>query len=128
MHMKIMRGESTVGLLFSDTVLAAAFFPLWWYTQGLRFVASGAISLVSRVSRTMGFVYWVINIFRPMYGVRDFTGRVVSFFMRLVMIIWYGFWLLILSLLMFLAVAVYLVLPPLVAVMIYLQAVGLLAS
>ena len=40
--------------------------------------------------QSLGFFIWLKNIFTPMYGQRDWSGRLISFFIRLVQIIFRG--------------------------------------
>jgi hypothetical protein len=75
------------------------FFPMWWYSFGfIRFVTR-LIHFWQEEQRALGFSVWFKNIFVPMYGQRDFSGRLISFFIRLFQVIFRGialiFWALI---------------------------------
>lgn len=65
-------------------------FPVWWYGAGfvevLRFVGQ---ALAYRI-KSYGFVLWIKSLFVPMYGQYDLAGRIVSVFMRLVVLIGRG--------------------------------------
>ncbi|OIP80438.1 MAG: hypothetical protein COT39_00825 [Parcubacteria group bacterium CG08_land_8_20_14_0_20_48_21] len=74
-------------------------FPLWWYTKGLQRYANLMWENVHMVERHLGVFIWTKNILRPMFGQYDWQGRIISFFMRLVNIIFRGGVLLIWSLL-----------------------------
>jgi len=74
-------------------------FPLWWYTKGLQRYANLMWENVHMVERHLGVFIWTNNILRPMFGQYDWQGRIISFFMRLVNIIFRGGVLLIWSLL-----------------------------
>ncbi|MDD2681014.1 MAG: hypothetical protein PHE20_02810 [Patescibacteria group bacterium] len=66
------------------------FFPIWWYSLGfLRFV-SRIISFWRSEQRALGLFVWTRNLFVPMYGQHDFAGRLMSFFVRLVQILFRG--------------------------------------
>lgn len=88
------------------------YFPLWWYTKGLK----GALVWLGRSIETgnemMGWSVWVRNVFVPMYGETGFVGRAISLFMRLAMIILRGIGLLIWMLVLFVLFAVYLAALP----------------
>ena len=63
------------------------YFPLWWYGVGLIKKIKSLFLFIKNKNRELGVTIWMKNIFTPMYGQRDFTGRVVSFFIRLVQIV-----------------------------------------
>jgi hypothetical protein len=75
------------------------FFPVWWYSFGFIRFAAKMINFWQEEQRALGFSVWLKNIFVPMYGQRDFSGRLISFFIRLFQIIFRGlaliFWALI---------------------------------
>jgi len=66
------------------------YFPLWWYISGLRRTALGVWNFWVRKQKALGLFIWLKNIFTPMYGQRDFFGKLISFVMRLVQIIFRG--------------------------------------
>ncbi len=72
------------------------YFPIWWYTRGLaltaRSLANKWYGLLNRLSipilaRTMN---------RPMYGDYTRSGRIISFFFRIILLVSrlvvFGFW------------------------------------
>jgi len=91
-------------LIFSFKIIAQfiwkiIFFPIWWYSLGfLRFV-SRIFSFWRSEQRALGLWVWFRNIFVPMYGQYDFTGRVISFIVRCAQILFRGlamlFWIII---------------------------------
>ncbi|MFZ4648052.1 MAG: hypothetical protein ACOYMB_00250 [Patescibacteria group bacterium] len=97
------------------------YFPFWWYSVGfIRFLRSLGRFLKEKQESLALFV-WIKNIFRPMYGQEDFAGRLISFFMRVIQIIFRG-----IALIFFLALTItlalgWLALLPLVLVFIVLQ-------
>ncbi|MBN2884531.1 hypothetical protein JXE04_01250 [Patescibacteria group bacterium] len=104
-------------LIFGFQVLAQfiwtiIFFPIWWYSLGFLRFASRIISFWRGEQRVLGLWVWIKNLFIPMYGQYDFTGRIISFFVRLVQIIFRGlvmiFWIVIGLILML----IWLALPP----------------
>ncbi|PKM91075.1 hypothetical protein CVU82_03395 [Candidatus Falkowbacteria bacterium HGW-Falkowbacteria-1] len=63
------------------------YFPLWWYSVGFwRFLKTVA-SFLNEQWIIIGAGAWINNLFTPMYGQRDFTGRAISFFVRIFQII-----------------------------------------
>ncbi|EKD67014.1 MAG: hypothetical protein ACD_48C00635G0002 [uncultured bacterium] len=63
------------------------YFPLWWYTGGLRRVCIGLVHLLQDANDSLAPGLWFRHMFTPMYGQTDFQGRLMSFFMRVVNII-----------------------------------------
>ncbi len=89
-------------LVFSGKIIAGIigellYFPIWWYSVGLWRLAKNLYGFWIGQERSLGFSVWLKNIFVPMYGQYDLTGRLISFFVRLVQIIVRGvvllFWL-----------------------------------
>lgn len=70
-----------------DLVLHVFLFPLWWYTSGAKKVLFGCMNLIQHANRQFAPGLWAKNLFVPMFGQRDWQGRIMSFFMRLVNII-----------------------------------------
>ena len=73
------------------------YFPLWWYSVGWARFGNFLRGFVLWQEASLGFSVWLKNLFRPMYGQRDFTGRLISFFIRLTQIIFRGFMLLVVT-------------------------------
>jgi hypothetical protein len=69
-------------LLVTDVFGSVLKFPLWWYGEGTVRVASWIMRTLTFRWRSYGFVIWIQNIFVPMYGQYDWSGRLVSFVMR----------------------------------------------
>lgn len=74
-------------LIFVDLLGSVIWFPVWWYTKGLILVAKKFLDIMRYRSRSYGFKIWIRNFFVPMYGQNDLTGKLVSVFMRFVVLI-----------------------------------------
>ncbi len=87
------------GKIIISLVLEIIYFPIWWYSVGLLRNLKIIFKFLRDRERSLGFSVWAKNIFVPMYGQSDFTGRFISFFVRLVQVIFRGtglvFWLII---------------------------------
>ncbi len=70
-----------------DFLLHVVYFPVWWYTGGLKKAGIYCINLLSTGNDYLAPDLWIKNIFVPMFGQRDWEGRLVSFFIRLVNIL-----------------------------------------
>jgi hypothetical protein len=73
------------------------YFPFWWYSDGVKYTALYCVRIFRFANDFMAPLLWLRNIFVPMFGQSDWQGRVVSFFMRLVNVIFRGIGLLIWS-------------------------------
>lgn len=89
-------------------------FPVWWYSHGLIGFVKWASGTVTQLQRSLALRIWVQNLFVPMYGDASFTGRAISFFIRLIMIIIRSIGVGLYMLLLFIVFLTYLLLPPFV--------------
>jgi hypothetical protein len=78
-------------IIFQRIVLEAfldlLYFPLWWYTGGIKFALSRIKDFFMTGNAFLAPGIWLANIFVPMFGQYDWQGRIISFFMRLVQVI-----------------------------------------
>jgi len=95
------------------------YWPLWWYSTGFwRLLLSVGRSIKNKfISLALGV--WLKNLFVPMYGQHDFAGRCISFFMRLVQIIFRALVFIFYSLFSILLIVLWLLLPLLIIYAIY---------
>jgi hypothetical protein len=63
-------------------LLDILFFPFWWYTVGAKRVLLKLFDWLRQGNIDMSPGLWLSNIFVPMFGQRDFQGRLASFFIR----------------------------------------------
>ncbi len=73
--------------LLIEFVIDFFYFPIWWYTQGLKHHALVCLDLVKNANMRFAPGLWLKNIFVPMFGQYDWQGRLVSFFMRFINVI-----------------------------------------
>lgn len=110
---------------FGKVILLVAwdfiYFPIWWYSAGLLDLAKRLGRFLKQQEESLAFSIWLKNIFVPMYGQSDFAGRVISFVIRLVQVIYRGVALLIIALLSLLLMVFYLALPALIWLAIWQQ-------
>lgn len=63
------------------------YFPIWWYTKGLARVTEYCLSSARfHIQRRLALGLWLSSMFKPMYGDYTKEGRIISFFMRLVVL------------------------------------------
>jgi len=70
-----------------DLLGNAVYFPIWWYTRGLKRMAEFLIDFIRAMEMRLAVRIWIANILKPMYAVTDIPGRIISFLMRVFMII-----------------------------------------
>lgn len=75
-------------MALGETAGSLVRFSYWWYTEGLSKTARWIGDTLAFRWRASAIGLWMTNLFVPMYGQYDFTGRLVSFFMRLVVLFW----------------------------------------
>jgi hypothetical protein len=75
-------------LIAGDIVGGIVTAPVFWYTRGLTDAARTCVRMVRSRWATLGVGVWVRNLFVPMFGQQDLTGKLISFFMRVIQIIW----------------------------------------
>lgn len=74
--------------LFLDTIRSIVYFPVWWYSHGLKKRFLGFISGLGALSHNLGLKIMFKYLFKPMFGERSRSGRIISFFMRLILLFW----------------------------------------
>ncbi len=74
-------------LLFVDLIGSVAWFPIWWYTTGIKRMIQWCLDGLRYRVRQYSFAVWIKNFFVPMYGQYDWQGRLISVFMRTVVLI-----------------------------------------
>lgn len=102
---------SYIGKIILQIVGEILYFPIWWYSVGFFRLLKNVWRIFRNEEAALGFSVWLKNLFVPMYGQSDFAGRAISFFIRLVQIIFRGFILSVWLALLLLAVIFWLVLP-----------------
>ncbi|MDO8584255.1 MAG: hypothetical protein Q7R83_03705 [bacterium] len=78
---------SVARFVMLDLVGSVIHFPLWWYTEGLASVLRWVQRALAFRWKSFSIAVWVKNLFVPMYGQYDFVGRIISVFMRFVILI-----------------------------------------
>lgn len=73
--------------IFAELVWSVLYFPVWWYSRGLLNLIIGFKNFLLDKEKSLALLIWIKNIFRPMYAQYDWQGMLISFFMRLVQII-----------------------------------------
>ncbi|MBI4599447.1 hypothetical protein HY732_00825 [Candidatus Uhrbacteria bacterium] len=73
--------------LLYDILLDALYTPVWWYTAGLAGTLRSLARAAAQGAQIIGIGIWARSVFKPMYGEYSPQGRIVSFFMRIVVLL-----------------------------------------
>lgn len=65
-----------------EFVLDVLYFPIWWYADGAKQALIKCVYLWQDASMYLAPGLWLRNIFVPMFGQRDWQGRITSFLVR----------------------------------------------
>lgn len=104
-----------------DLIGNVIYFPVWWYTRGLKKLGAFLVTFVAAMEMRLAVRIWVVNLFKPMYAVTDIPGRIISFFMRLFMIVMRTFALIIIAAAAVILFVAYIAWPPFLILMILTQ-------
>ncbi len=94
------------------------YWPVWWYTIGLKERLDFSAEQIKKTWIALGLGIWLKNTFVPMYGDRSFIGRLISFFMRIVILIWRLVWFLLWSLIVLVVFLAWVLGPIFVVIMV----------
>jgi len=99
------------GKILVDLLKDILYFPLWWYSRGLKQLAIKVKNFLVSKERSLALFVWMKNIFRPMYAQYDWAGILISFFVRLFQITVRGIFMLGWLTVALLALGLWLILP-----------------
>jgi len=68
--------------LLLEAFLDLIYYPVWWYTGGLKFEALRCFAFLKAGNARLAPGLWLRYILVPMFGQYDIQGRIISFFMR----------------------------------------------
>lgn len=96
-------------------------FPIWWYSEGLTLAWRHCQERFRYILRSTGLVIFLRNITQPLYGDTTRQGRIISVFLRVVLLFFIFFWTAARLALSFVEFLLHLVALPLAIVMIIYQ-------
>ncbi len=79
-------GLSIAQYLFGELIGDFFYAPVWWYTRGFIKFLGALRNRLTSFERGLGLRLWVRTLGKPMYGQHDIAGKIISFFMRLVVL------------------------------------------
>lgn len=71
--------------IFIDLIGEILYFPIWWYTQGLKRTTLWMWNSITGSARNLALPLMFKNLFKPMFGQTDRQGRLISLFMRIIL-------------------------------------------
>ena len=86
----MQRSGALARLVFVDLFGSVLWFPVWWYTTGLKRFINWCYEGVLYRYQQYAFDIWIKNFFVPMYAQYDWTSRLISIGMRFFVIIGRG--------------------------------------
>ena len=109
------------GKILARIIWDFLYFPVWWYSAGFINILKSVGHFYKQEEASLSFLVWLKNLFVPMYGQNDMMGRLISFFIRLIQIIFRGVIMFIIIILGLVFIAFYLSLPFLILLAILRQ-------
>ena len=88
-----------------------AIAPLWWYTGGLMNVVQWWLHQLGEGAKRLSLRVLLSHWMQPMYGQYDTAGRIISFVLRTVVILWHVIMMVIWLVAVTVGLAVYILLP-----------------
>ena len=112
---------SNARFIIIDLIGDIFYWPIWWYTVGLKDRFKWFAGHVKSIWRALALGLWLNNFFVPMYADRSILGRAISLAMRIIILAWKLIWFLAWTALVFLLVLAWIFLPVAAVYKIYLQ-------
>lgn len=77
----------SIKILFLDFVGEVLYFPIWWYSRGLKRIFLYFWRNVQNLANHLALKIMIKNLFRPMFAQYDKSGRAISFVMRIILLL-----------------------------------------
>ncbi len=100
-------------------------FPLWWYSRGLKDAVHFCFGSIRNQWLNLALGIWLKNLFIPMYGETSIAGRIISVFMRSVILVGRGIIFIVWTIIMVALFALYLVILPFVVIALVYNLAGM---
>jgi hypothetical protein len=117
----VLCASDTVFINMPDTKLQLILFPLWWYTTGIRLLWQWVKKRFGYRLHGSGFTLFVRHLAEPLYGDYTRSGRLISLFLRLFLLLFKTLALGLYGLALFGLLCIYLAVIPFSIVMIIYQ-------
>lgn len=77
--------------LFLDIVWEILYFPVWWYSRGLKKTAIFCWRKIADGWEALALTIHLTSFFKPMYGQRGIDAFILSLFTRFLWLVWHFF-------------------------------------
>lgn len=77
---------NTLHFILVKIIWDIVYFPIWWYTKGFCNALRWFGHNIKSVEENLSLIIWLKHMFVPMYGQYSIAGRIISFFMRIVVL------------------------------------------
>lgn len=104
--------SSFTKFILGEVVGDIFYAPIWWYSRGLFWIVRRLQLKLVNFERKLGLRLWLRTLGKPMYGQRDIAGKIISFFMRLAVLIFRSVLLLIYAVGVLLLFLLWIFVPP----------------
>lgn len=101
----------SIKLIIIDLIGEILYFPVWWYSHGLFKTVIYVFNSIKSTSRNLALGLMIKNLFKPMFAQYDRTGRIISFFMRLLLLVARSVFFIFTSIFYFLFLVFWIILP-----------------
>ncbi|PIS05145.1 MAG: hypothetical protein COT81_02720 [Candidatus Buchananbacteria bacterium CG10_big_fil_rev_8_21_14_0_10_42_9] len=80
-------GWAILRFILRDLIGQILYWPIWWFGPGLLKILTLAMGEINNAAESLSLRIWVKSLFKPMYAQFDLSGRLISFGVRLVVLI-----------------------------------------
>src|SRR3989338_7776214 len=113
----MIRGQK----IMNNSTFNIFFLPVWWYGEGLTLAWRHTKNKWGIVLRSTGLIIFLRNMTQPLYGDYTKSGRAISFFLRIFLLIFILFWTLLRLVFVLVSFFVHLLALPAIIIMIIYQ-------
>ncbi|MBU1164725.1 hypothetical protein KKA15_04145 [Patescibacteria group bacterium] len=78
---------STLKYLSIDLVGDFVYWPVWWFSFGAKKWGFFCLQKLKDAENRLGLRIWFFNLTTPMFAQYDWQGRMISFFIRLIVLV-----------------------------------------
>ncbi len=110
--------------VLGDVLFDVFRFPVWWYTTGTKNAAQFTWQEFLSILNRLSIPILVRNLGKPMYGDYSKSGRIISFFVRIIVFVFRFFGMLIWSVVLLAGFIAWLALMPAIVYQIVRQFIG----